>query len=62
MKFKVIHRWQDLDLELEAGDIITLDTEEVIKVQDRMKKYGDLADLVPYGLYVVPLNYLNRVK
>jgi len=63
MKFKVIHKWQDLDLELEIGDIIDLNPEKVEEVRERIKKSGDETyDLIGSGLYRVPLTYLEEVK
>jgi len=63
MTFKVIHRWQDLDLELKIGDIINLVPSEVKEARERIKKHGDLCDLVGYTWkYRVPLTYLKEVK
>jgi len=62
MKFKVIHKWQDLDLELEIGDIIDLNPEEVKTGRERIEKYHDNSyDLIGYGHYRVPLTYLEEV-
>ena len=63
MKFKVIHKWQDLDLELEIGDIIDLNPEEVKTGRERIEKHHDNSyDLIGYSHYRVPLTYLEEVR
>jgi hypothetical protein len=60
--FRFLRRWQDLDWVFEAGDEITLPSQEVFAARERMKTWGETADLCQYGLNLVPLSFLYEVK
>lgn len=61
-RFRFIHTWQDLGWVFEKGKEITLPKKEVESVLARMREWGQTADLCQYGLYLVPLSYLEAVE
>jgi len=60
--FRFLRRWQDHDWIFSAGDEITLPDYEVETVRKRMRTWGKTTDLCQYGLYLVPLSFLEEVK
>jgi len=56
IRFRFTRRWQDLDWIFEPGDEICLPEDHVNEARERMRAF------VKYGLYVVPLSFLEEVK
>ena len=62
MKLLFIKFWTDRDRIFHPGEVITVDPNEVDKAQRSINKYGQLADLVPCGHWLIPLTFTLRVK
>ncbi len=57
--FIFFRKWSDLDRTFFIGEIISLTDKQVEEVQERIKKYGEIKDLVRYGKYSIPFTFLK---